>query len=437
MPVKIHIVEPRSLAHELGWMPGDEIVTINDRTISDVIDFRFFSADEVLRIRLRRQGTLVDQTIEKEADEPLGIELEEFRIKTCGDDCIFCFVDQNPQGLRDALYFRDGDFRMSFLYGNYITMTNLRQRDLDRIVEQRLSPLYVSVHCTDSEIRRRMMGHKTQNDQLMEKLEFLRANRIEMHTQIVLVPGFNDGTALKRTIEDLYAMRDAVQTVSIVPVGLTGHREGLTRLRGLTAQEAFTLTETVEVWQRDFRSECGRGFVYASDEVYLLAGRDFPDEEAYDGYPLMENGVGMSRDFLNELAFQGEEFPDALPEARTLTLVTSSLPAPLIESVVAPRLRSIAGLDVRVVVADNLLFGEAVTVSGLLNYRSIAAALRGRNNGHLILLPPDVVNFEGAFLDNVPGANTPEDLAQEIGVPVRVFGGDWLEVIEFLEQAGE
>ncbi len=435
MPVKILTVEPRSLAHSLGWMPGDEIVTINERTISDAIDFRFHSADDLLNVRLRRSGALVDQTVRKEIDASLGVELEEFRVKTCGDDCIFCFVDQNPVGLREALYFRDGDFRMSFLYGNYITMTNLRPRDMERIVEQRLSPMYVSVHCTDDEIRRRMMGHKTQNDRLMEKLEFLRANRIEMHTQIVLVPGFNDGPALERTVSDLYAMRDAIQTVSIVPVGLTGHREGLAALRGLTSEEALALTETVARWQQQFRAECGRGFVYASDEVYLLAQRDFPQEDDYDGYPLMENGVGMSRDFLNEFAFQSEEFPESIPARRTLTLVTSILPARLIETSIAPRLRAISGLDVRVAVARNLLFGDAVTVSGLLNFRSILPVLEGQDNGDLVLLPPDAVNFEGAFLDNVPGFNTPEDLARELGVPVRVFGGDWVEVLEAVQNA--
>ena len=436
MPVKINAIAPGSLADELGWQPGDQILAINGATVQDELDLRFKAAEERFTVKVRLGGTLKEQSVSRDLDEPLGADFEEFRIKTCGDDCVFCFVDQNPVGLRDTLYFRDGDFRMSFLYGNYITMTNLRDRDLQRIVEQRLSPLYISVHCTTDEIRRRMMGHRTQQDRLMEKLEYLRAHGIDMHAQVVLVPGFNDGAALEKTVGDLYAMHDRMQSLSIVPVGLTRHRRELSELRPLTADEARTLVQQVEAWQARFRSEIGRGFVYLSDEMYLLAGLDFPDEEAYDGYPLMENGVGMSRDFLDELDYQREHLPDALDESRTLTLVTGALTAEFIEQRVAPVLRSVEHLDVQVVAAENLLFGDSVTVSGLLNYKSFYAALRPLADagllGDLVLLPPDSVNFEGLFLDNRPGQNAPADLADALGVPVEVFAGDWADVIESL-----
>ncbi len=440
MPVRITDIEPGSLADDLGWRPGDQILAVGGETVQDELDLRFKTAEERFVVRVRLGGDLREQSVSRDLDEPLGAAFEEFRIKTCGDDCVFCFVDQNPVGLRDTLYFRDGDFRMSFLYGNYITMTNLRERDLRRIVEQRLSPLYISVHCTTDEIRRRMMGHRTQQDRLMEKLEFLRANGIDMHAQVVLVPGFNDGAALARTVDDLYAMHDRMQSLSVVPVGLTRHRRELADLRTLTPEEARALAGQVERWQARFRAEIGRGFVYLSDEMYLLAGLDFPDENHYDGYPLMENGVGMSRDFLNELAFQRAYLPEALPEPRALTLVTGTLTAPLLEERVAPVLRSVGNLEVRVVAAENLLFGDSVTVSGLLNFKSFEAALRplaeaGRL-GDLVLLPPDCVNFEGLFLDNRPGRNTPEDLAAALGgVPVEVFAGDWADVIENLGDA--
>lgn len=437
MPVTVTAVEPGSLADDLGWTAGDQILAINGDTVQDELDLRFKAAEERFVVKVRMGGALREQSVSRDLDEPLGASFEEFRIKTCGDDCVFCFVDQNPVGLRDTLYFRDGDFRMSFLYGNYITMTNLRDRDMQRIVEQRLSPLYISVHCTTDEIRRRMMGHRTQQDRLMEKLEFLRAHGIDMHAQVVLVPGFNDGEALAKTVADLYAMHDRMQSLSIVPVGLTRHRRDLTDLRTLTPTEARDLAAQVGAWQARFRAEIGRGFVYLSDEMYLLAGLDFPAEDDYDGYPLMENGVGMSRDFLNELDYQGAYFPEALAERRKVTLVTGTLVAPMLEERIAPVLRQVGNLEVEVVTAENILFGDTVTVSGLLNFKSFYAALRplaeaGRL-GDLVLLPPDCVNFEGLFLDNRAGQNTPADLSDALGgVPVEVFAGDWSEVIERL-----
>ncbi|GAB5534296.1 MAG: DUF512 domain-containing protein [Rubricoccaceae bacterium] len=430
MPVRIATVEKGSLADDLGWAPGDQILSANGEPIEDELDFRFKTTEERLTLKVRTGGTMVEQTVEKEPDEPLGVELEEFRIKTCGDDCVFCFVDQNPTGLRDTMYFRDGDFRMSFLYGNYITVTNLRERQLARIVEQRLSPLYISVHCTDDAVRASMMGHRTIRDRLNEKLHFLADHDIELHAQIVLVPGFNDGGRLSQTILDLYDLHENLFSVSIVPVGLTKHRRELMDLRPVAPSEAGQLVRQIEHWQQFFRETIGRGFVYLSDEVYLLAGEDFPHEDSYDGYPLMENGVGMSRDFLNELAFQAEAFPDALPAPRRITMPTGTLAAPLLRQRVAPVLNGVGNLDANIVTCENLLFGDVVTVSGLLNFKSFRAALaplaeRGEL-GDLVLLPPDSVNFEGLFLDNRTGQSTLDDLSAALGgVAVEVFDGDW------------
>ncbi len=434
MPVRIASVEPGSLADTLGWTSGDQLLAVNGEAVEDELDVRFKTTEEVLTLKVRKGGDLVEQDVEKEPDEPIGATFEEFRIKTCGDDCVFCFVDQNPVGLRDTLYFRDGDFRMSFLYGNYITVTNLRERDLERIVEQRLSPLYVSVHCTDDDVRAAMMGHRTK-DRQGEKLRYLAAHGIELHAQIVLVPGFNDAGKLVETILDLYDLREQLYSVSIVPVGLTRHRRGLTDVRVVSPAEARQLVRLVTRWQQVFRETIERGFVYLSDEVYLLAGLDFPSEEDYDGYPLMENGVGMSRDFLNELVFQAEDLPEALPEPRRLTLVSGTLTAPLLETEVKPVLERVGGLTADVVACENLLFGDSVTVSGLLNFKSFVAALRPLGErgdlGDLVVLPPDSVNFEGLFLDNRPGQMTPDDLSRALGgVPVVVFDGDWAGLVE-------
>lgn len=439
MPVRIAAVDPGTPAADLGWAPGDQILAVNGEPVEDELDFRFKTAEETLALKVRTGGSLVEQTIERAPGAELGVTLEEFRIKTCGDDCVFCFVDQNPTGLRDTLYFRDGDFRMSFLYGNYITVTNLRDRDLERIVEQRLSPLYVSVHCTDDDVRAEMMGHRTLRDRQGEKLRYLADHGIELHAQIVLVPGYNDGGMLVKTILDLYDLHEQLFSVSIVPVGLTSHRKELTSLRAVAPAEARQLAREVARWQRYFRKTIGRGFVYLSDEVYLLAGLDFPDEADYDGYPLMENGVGMSRDFLDELAFQAEELPEVLPTPRKVTLVSGELTAPLLQSRVAPVLERVDGLDVDVVTCANRLFGEAVTVSGLLNFKSFYAELKPRAEagtlGDLVVLPPDCVNFEGLFLDNRPGQMTPDDLAAALGVEVVVFDGDWAGLVERLADA--
>lgn len=442
MSVRIASVDPGSIADRLGWAAGDQVLMVNGEAVEDELDFRFKTTEEALTLRVRRGGRMEEQTVEKEPDEPLGAELEEFRVKTCGDDCVFCFVDQNPVGLRDTLYFRDGDFRMSFLYGNYITMTNLRERDIARIVEQRLSPLYISVHCTDDAARARMMGHRTVRDRLMEKLRFLAASGIELHAQIVLVPGHNDAGMLVRTVLELAELHEQLVSVSVVPIGLTRHRRELADLRLVTPSEARLLVRQVARWQDRFRETLGRGFVYLSDEVYILAGLDFPHEDSYDGFPLMENGVGMSRDFLNELAFQSEAFPEALPVPKRLTMATGTLAGDFLDTRVRPVLEGVGGLAVQVVPCENTLFGDSVTVSGLLNFRSLRDALgplaaRGEI-GDLVLLPPDSVNFEGLFLDNRDGMRTTDDLSAALGgVPVEVFDGDWAGVLDRLAEAVE
>ncbi len=442
MPVRIASVDPGSIAARLGWSAGDQVLAVNGEAVEDELDFRFKTTEERLVLRVRRGGRMEEQTVSKEPDEPLGADLEEFRIKTCGDDCVFCFVDQNPIGLRDTLYFRDGDFRMSFLYGNYITMTNLRERDIARIVEQRLSPMYVSIHATDDVARATMMGHRTARDRAMEKLRFLADHGIELHAQIVLVPGHNDAGQLVRTVLELAEMHERLTSLTVVPIGLTRHRRDLADLRLVTSIEAQGLVRQVARWQARFRETMGRGFVYLSDEVYLTAGHDFPHEDSYDGFPLMENGVGMSRDFLNELTFQSEEFPEDLPAPRRLTMATGMLASALLEEHVRPVLEGVGGLEVQVVACENRLLGDSVTVSGLLNYESLVAALRPIAErgaiGDRVLLPPDVVNFEGLFLDNRDGMRTADDLSDELGgVPVDVFDGDWAGVIERLSDPVE
>lgn len=425
--MKISAVAPESIAHEIGILPGDELLEINSRRVSDVIDLRYFETDRKVSVKVARAGEITLYDVEKDDGEPLGIELEEMKILSCGNNCIFCFVDQNPGGLRRPLYFRDGDYRLSFLYGNYTTMTNAGPAILRRIVEQRLSPQYISVHVTDYEVRRVLMGLK-KDDRILEKIGYLHDHAIDMHTQIVLCPGINDGEILERTVRDLYRFRARIISLAVVPVGLTDHRFGLAEIRRIDNPYADRLVSTVERWQSEFRREIGRGFVYPSDEFYILARRPIPPAKRYDGFWQIENGVGLVRQFLGEFRKQSRKLPSRLARRKRITLATAELPAGILEASVVPRLREIRGLSVDLAVVPNTLFGRSVTVAGLLSGKCLYSALKGRDCGDLLVLPPDVLNTDGLFLDDT----TTEDLSARLGVPVLPFRDRWADVFAHL-----
>ena len=427
--MKIVAVEEGSIFQELGVEPGDELIEINGERVRDVLDYRFHEGDEELSLTIARNGRSTIFDIEQQEDDRLGLEFEEMKILSCGNDCVFCFVDQNPEGLRKQLYFRDGDYRLSFMYGNYTTMTNAGPAVLQRIADQRLSPQYISVHATDLAVRTSMMGLK-KDDRILEKIRFLHDKGIDMHTQIVLCPGLNDGGILAKTVNDLYQFRDRIVSLAIVPVGLTDHRFGLTTLRRIDQEFAGKLLDTVAAWQKSFRRETGRGFVYASDEFYLVAGRPIPSTRSYDGYPQTENGVGMVRRFLVDLRKAARRFPAALRHRRRLTLVTGTLAQDVIRKELLPALRKVRNLTVDLVAAKNLLFGESVTVSGLLSGKCVYSALSDRSLGDLILLPPDIINIDGVMLDDM----RIEDLSARLGRPVLSFDGDWKKIFAVLHE---
>ncbi len=429
--MKIIAVEPESIANELGVQPGDELLEINGRRINDSIDLRFNEADRDISVKVARNGDVTIYDIEKEEGEALGIELEEMKILSCGNDCIFCFVDQNPAGLRQQLYFRDGDYRLSFMYGNYTTMTNAGPAILKRIVDQRLSPQYISVHVTDYDVRKQLMGLR-KDDRILEKIGYLKENGIDMHTQIVLCPGINDGAVLEKTVLDLYQFRERILSLAVVPVGLTDHRFGLFRLGRVDAQYASALIDTVEVWQDRFRKEIGRNFVYPSDEFFILAGRPIPPGRYYDGFPQIENGVGLVRSFLMNFQREARHFPLRLPRRTRVTLVTAELAAGFMAASVVPRLNRIRGLVIELAVVPNILFGRSVTVAGLLSGKCIYSSLNGKDCGDLVLLPPDVLNADGLFLDD----STVAGLERQLGVPVMVFDGSWSDLFTRLKRKG-
>jgi putative radical SAM enzyme (TIGR03279 family) len=421
--MKIIQVENESIAQDLGIQPGDELTEINGERVRDILDYRFHENDEEISLTVVRNGEATIFDIEQNDGDRLGLEFDEMKILSCGNDCIFCFVDQNPAGLRQQLYFRDGDYRLSFMYGNYTTMTNAGPAILRRIVDQRLSPQYISVHVTDYAVRKKLMGLK-KDDHILEKIKFLHENGIAMHTQIVLCPGLNDGDALAKTVSDLYSFNKHIVSLAIVPVGLTDHRFGLEQLSRVDQAYATRLLEQVNAWQKRFRKEIGRGFVYASDEFHIVAGAKLPATRSYDGFPQIENGVGMVRSFLNDFAKASKTFPKSLPRPGRMTIITAVLAEEIMRKHVLPVLNAIGKLEVNLIVAKNTLFGESVTVSGLLSGNCVYSALQGHPRGHLVLLPPDILNSDGRLLDNLRLS----DIEDRIGTPVMSFDGDWKQV---------
>ena len=413
--LRVTAVEAVGTAPALGIVAGDEILAINGHPVPDLLAYRFLIAEEEVTLVTRRgDGSRHEFAIEKESDDDLGLEPEPLGVRVCGNKCLFCFVDQMPVGLRGSLYVKDDDFRHSFLHGSYITLTTLRPRDLQRIVDEKLSPLYISVHATDDEIRRRLLG-KPRLPPILERLRHLTSHGIVLHTQAVLCPGINDGPVLQQTIDDLWALGPAVSSLAVVPIGLTRHREALPALAGYTPAGAAAVLDLVTLRQRRCRAERGHGFVYAADEFYLQAERPVPSSRSYDGYPQLDNGVGLVRDFLSELKRESRRLPARLQPPRSVLLVTGVSFAPILREACA-RLVTVAGLRLEVAAIGNRLFGPSVTVAGLLSGGDILAGLGGRG-ADLVVIPSIAVrDGDGVFLDD----RSPADIEAALGLPVRM-----------------
>lgn len=419
--MKILRVDPDSPAARAGLVAGDELVAVNGSRLRDGLDFLFASAEEHLTLELERaQGQ--SRTIEfaRRPGEPLGIELPADPIRRCGNRCIFCFIDQNPKGLRRSLYVKDEDYRHSLLYGNYLTLSNLAPWEMQRIIEQHMSPLYISVHVTDPGVRRRLLRCPGEGA-ILPILERLAAAGIEFHAQIVLVPQFNDGALLDRTLEDLEALHPALRSVAIVPVGLTRHRVRRPELRLVTSQEARLIVRGVAARQDACLARLGTRLHFLADELYLLAGEPLPGADAYERYPQIENGVGMVRRFEEDYRTARRLIPQPAGPARgaSVAVVTGTRFAPLLETWLERRLAETGEAQqcrVRVIGARNGLFGPAVTTAGLLGGRDMLAALVAAGPFDLALLPPETLNADGHMLDGW----TPEQLGRELRQPVRV-----------------
>jgi putative radical SAM enzyme (TIGR03279 family) len=424
--VVVAAVTPRTPAARAGLRPGDRILAINGAALRDVIDFHFHAGEEHLRLSVEREGRARTARLRRGA-AGLGLQLEAPRpaeIATCANKCVFCFIHQLPKGMRKSLYVKDDDFRLSFLHGNYITLTDLEEPELARIEAQRLSPLYVSVHATDPELRHALLGRPRVRRELLPVMERLAKAGIAMHAQIVLCPDWNDGPHLDRTVHELARLHPAVPTTAVVPVGLTRHRERLPDLRTVTVEEAGTLVRAIETWQREFRDTLGTRFVWAADELYLQAGLPLPAAREYEGFAVAEDGIGLVRRFEDAFARAVSRRPAHLARPRHVTVVTGEMFAPrmrpLLDRVV------VDGLRIDLVPIANEFFGRGIGVAGLLTGRDIQIQLEqaraaGRELGDEVLVPAVAIrDGAGVFLDDL----TPADLAASLGTPVTTVEPD-------------
>ena len=392
-------VRKNSLAEAAGIVAGDKLVSVCGVQVKDIIELSFYTTDYEVDLELENtEGQRRQVHIDKYPDEDLGLEFEAAvfdKVSTCYNNCIFCFVDQMIPGMRKGLYVRDDDYRLSFLYGNFITLTNLKEEDFQRIIQTHMTPLYVSVHATDPKVRCEMM-HNRFAGELMDKLERLFAAGIEVHTQIVCCPGYNDGEILAKSFQDLYARHPHVLTMAVVPVGITKHREGLHPLRTFTKEEAAALIDQVTPWQRQCREETGKAFIYLGDEFYLLAGRDVPAAEWYDGFPQLENGIGLTRSFVDEwqatlpsLSSYQAASPAVIPVGESAFTVLQ----PLLDA-----LNKQFNTAHSFVPVPNQFFGGKVNVTGLLTASDILRTCK--ESGKRLILPAVVLNNDKLFLDD-------------------------------------
>jgi putative radical SAM enzyme (TIGR03279 family) len=418
-------VEPGSLAEELDIRPGDELLAINNEAVEDIIDVQYYAAEEELELLIRRDGELLQFEAERAYEQPLGLEFAhptfDVDIRRCNNLCEFCFVLQMGPKFRRTLYIKDDDYRYSFLFGHYVTLTNLNDHDWWRIETMRLSPLYVSVHVTDTELRRRFLRNPAADD-IIAQLRWLTERHIEVHAQLVIVPGFNDGEWLERSVRDLATLWPAdartggVLSVSVVPVGLTRHHKY--GMRPHTRDEAAATLAFVESLQPQFLERFGVRFIYPTDEWYLVTGREVPPPEAYDGQELHENGLGMVRAFLDDWTAVREEIAGTAqkPAPRRVTLATATLFAPTLREKAA-EFAALTGCEVAVAPIVNDRLGDTITVAGLLMGADVLSQLQAMGYGDLIVLPrvmfdhPDTIS-----LDNL----SPGDIANQLDRPVAL-----------------
>jgi len=423
-------VERDSIAEELGIEPGDVLLSVNGKNIEDVFDYRFLINDEYVELEIKTlQGEICKVEIEKEYYEDLGIIFEDGLMdeaKSCRNKCIFCFIDQLPKGMRETLYFKDDDSRLSFLQGNYVTLTNMKDEDLDRIIYYHLSPINISVHTTDLELRKKMLCNRFA-DNVLKRMQLLADAGIEMNLQIVLCKGVNDGKILEKSIEDLAAFYPHAHSLSVVPVGITRFRDGLYPMEPFTKEDSLQVIETVEKWQKKLKEEKGSSFVFISDEFYINAGLPMPKCERYEDFPQIENGVGM-------IALMEDEFDEYFETLKAddeltkeVSVVTGEAAYFFIKGLAEKLESKFRNLKINVYMIKNDFFGGKITVSGLLTGGDIIRQLKDKPLGEFICLPKNLLRSgEKVLLDDI----TLDDIERELNIKTKITGDSGSDFIK-------
>ena len=417
----VNKVYSQSIAEEMGIEKGDTLLKINGSYIGDIIDYKYLISDEFLEVEIKKvNGEQWILEIEKYYDEDLGLEFDNpmmAEAKSCQNKCIFCFIDQLPPNMRKSLYFKDDDSRLSFLHGNYITFTNMGEEEIGKLIQYRISPINISVHTTNGDLRKEMLANpKAAN--ILEILKKLAKNNIKMNCQIVLCPNINDGDELDNTIRDLADLAHAVNSIAVVPVGITRYRQNLYPMETFDKAGAEKVINQIEKWQEYFRDKFGRGFVYLADEFYIMADKDFPCYSEYDGFPQLENGVGMVKDFEEDFNSHLKTIdPQAPIKTGLITILTGTLIYPIFKGLCHRLGKKLRNVDLQLIPIENNFFGGEITVSGLVTGSDILHSLKGIEIGKKVIIPRTMLRAdEDVFLDDVSVVEIERQLGVELAV---------------------
>ncbi len=433
-PAIISYVEPGSIAHQLNIKVGDKLLEINNYPLRDIIDYQMLSQEDNIILKIEnQQGEIWEFEIEKDYNEAIGISFTEEcfdGMLKCKNKCSFCFLKGLPKGLRKSLYVKDDDYRHSFLYGNYITLTNVEWNELNRIAKLKLSPLYISIHTTNPSLRVQMMNNKNAGD-IYKKIKYLADNQIEIHAQAVLCPNINDGKELDKTIEDLAALWPQIKSFAVVPVGLTSFNFGVEDfLRPYTKIESNNVIVQIQHWQEKLNKQIGSRFVFASDEFYLLADKEVPKEEEYEGYPQLENGVGLVRSFRNDF---NNEYTKRLSEGfnvkQNLVIATGELASPILKDLFVKH-----DINIRILTVKNRFFGYPVTVTGLLTGYDLVKELKNKVSSEETVVISSIMLKQGEdiFLDDMKLL----DVEEQIGTNIKILPNNGSDLAHFLTGGG-
>ena len=425
MAIKIQTVEPGSPAQQLGLGPGDELLSVDGNPLNDTLDYEFYTDSSSFHLKARIQGAVQEWDVHREARGPFGCDFATYlgdEKHSCSNHCMFCFIDQLPPGMRESLYFKDDDERLSFLFGNYITMTNMQDHEIDRIIKMHISPINISVHTTNPQLRVRMLANR-RGGETLKYLDRLVEGGIEVNCQLVLCRGVNDGDELRRTLTDLLKLTPMVQSIAAVPCGITDYRKNLYPQVSYDAASSAEVIDILEEFGDECKARHGKRIIYPSDEWYLNAGRPLPPAEFYEDYAQLENGVGMWRLFEQEFLAELDK-PHRIYGSKKMDVVTGTLAAPLIEAMMAELHRQYPMIEVTVHPIQNKFFGGNVSVAGLVTATDILAQCKGKLQSSVLGVPEVMLRSErDMFLDSV----TVDELAQQLGVKIEILpsgGGD-------------